>query len=251
MKIGALLGPVTASAPHNFLAEQARCYAGEGFSSLWSAQALGRGQMITDPLLALAVAATVTERVELGTAILQLPLYHPMDLAHRVFSLQQLCGDRLILGVGAGSTAEDFAALGKDYGGRFRAFNAKLAQLRDVFATGEQGDSSLSPWPSVLGGPPLYFGTWGAGVERAAREFDGWIASGAYREVDEVVAASQRYHAAGGGRSLVSTILINAATDLGQLKENFQRYARAGFDDVVVMLLPGAPEPGVVAKLVA
>ncbi|MYE24197.1 MAG: LLM class flavin-dependent oxidoreductase [Gammaproteobacteria bacterium] len=104
MRLGALLGPVTGNSPPDFLAEQARTYANAGFDSLWSAQALGRGFMLPDPFVALSVAATAAD-VEIGTAVVQAPLYDPMDLAHRVFSLQQICGDRLTMGLGAGSTA--------------------------------------------------------------------------------------------------------------------------------------------------
>ena len=115
MRLGALLGPIVDPTQTQALAEQARTFAGEGFDSLWSAQAIGRGFMFTDPFVALTVAATVAEQVEIGTAVLQVPLYQSIDLAHRVFSLQQICGDRFIFGVGAGSTANDFTALGRDY----------------------------------------------------------------------------------------------------------------------------------------
>ncbi|MGD8816559.1 MAG: LLM class flavin-dependent oxidoreductase [Acidobacteriota bacterium] len=248
--MGALLGPLADAASPRALAEQARTYAGEGFTSLWSAQAVGRGFMITDPLIALTVAATVTDEVEIGTAVLQVPLYPAMDLAHRVFSLQQLCGERLILGVGAGSTAADFAAFGRDYAARFASFQQSVDALREILATGSHDDVTLSPWPNVLGGPPLLLGSWGNGVERAAREFDGWIASAAYRSVEEIESAARRYREAGGGRSIVSTIQIGADTDLGALREKLHRFAEAGFDDAVVMILPGGPPPGDVRKLV-
>jgi alkanesulfonate monooxygenase SsuD/methylene tetrahydromethanopterin reductase-like flavin-dependent oxidoreductase (luciferase family) len=249
--MGALLGPIVDPANTETLAEQARTYAGEGFTSLWTAQAIGRGFMVTDPFVALTVAATAIEEVEVGTAVLQVPLYQTMDLAHRVFSLRQLCGERLILGVGAGSTAQDFSAFERDYESRFATFDTAIGELKDVFATGRRGESDLSPWPAVLGGPPLFLGSWGKGVERAAREFDGWIASAAYRSVDEVTAAAVRYRQAGGGRSVVSTIIVSADTDLGSLGENLDRFAEAGFDDAVVMLMPGGPSPAEVRRLLA
>lgn len=250
MRIGALLGPIANGQDHQFLAEQARTYAGEGYTSLWSAQAIGRGFMIPDPFVALSIAATVATEVELGTAVLQVPLYHPMDLAHRVFSLQQACGNRFILGVGAGSTEQDFNAYGRDFGARFKDFNTCVANLREIFSTGGNDAGQHSPWPAVQGGPPLFFGTWGKGVERAASSFDGWIASGHYRTVDEVNAALDRYRSAGGGRAIVSTIQVSSDTDLGELQEKLQRYAQAGFDDAVVMLLPGAPTAAVVRQLI-
>ena len=249
MRMGALLGPILDPTRTDTLAEQARTFAGAGFDSLWSIQAIGRGFMITDPIVALAVAASVTDEVELGTAVVQIPLYAPMDLAHRIFSLQQVAGNRLILGVGAGSTAADYAAYGRDYAGRFSAFDTSLAALRQIFATGGLGDATLSPWPAVAGGPPVFYGTWGKGVVRAATEFDGWIASGMHRTPEQVAAAALRYQAAGGGRSIVSTIQVSGQTDPGELKERLAAYAEAGFDDAVVMLMPGAPTPAEVRRL--
>ena len=250
MRMGALLGPILDPSQADALAEQARTFAGEGFTSLWSAQAVGRGFMMTDPLIALTVAATAAEQVEVGTAVLQIPLYQPMDLANRVFSLQQIAGGRFLFGVGAGSTAADYAVHGRDYQQRFQAFESSLAALREIFSTGGHGEANLSPWPNVAGGPPVLYGTWGKGVARAATEFEGWIASGMHRTPQQVAAAAEVYAAAGGGRSIVSTIQVSGQTDLGELKEALSVYAEAGFDDAVVMLLPGAPSPADVRRLV-
>lgn len=250
MRMGALLGPILDPQRSGTLAEQARVFAGEGFASLWSAQAVGRGFMLTDPIVALTVAATVAEDVEVGTAVMQIPLYHPMDLAHRIFSLMQVAGDRFVFGVGAGSTAADYEAYERSYEGRFGDFEASLRSLREIFANGGMNESNLSPWPNIAGGPPLFYGTWGKGVERAASEFDGWIASGMHRTPEQVAAAAARYHQAGGGRSIVSTIQVGAETDLGELREALSTYDDAGFDDAVVMILPGGPGPAEVRRLV-
>ena len=250
MRLGALLGPVTRAENPQELAEQARRYVGAGFESLWSAQAIGRGFMITDPFVTLSVAASVTQGVELGTAVLQLPLYHPLDFAHRVFSLMQVCGDRFILGVGTGSTETDFAAYGRNYATRHSDFASSVAQLREAFAVGKSAHADLSPWPAVRGGPPLFLGSWGAGVERAAQHYDGWIASGHYRTPAEVIGALERYRAAGGGRAIVSTLMITPADDLGEKAEMLGAFAQAGFDDAVVMIQPGGPTPAEVRALV-
>lgn len=251
MRLGALLGPVVDAGQSNTLAEQAREYVGEGFKSLWTAHAVGRGFMLTDPFIAMTVAASVTENVEIGSAIIQIPLYHPLDLAHRVHSLQQICGDRLILGVGAGSTESDFQAYGRDPKGRFAVFSETVAALRDGYADGTDANKALSPWPGLGEPPRLFFGTWGKGVERAAAEFDGWIASGHYRSVDELSEAATRYRAAGGGRSIVSTIIVDKDTDLGALKERLSGYAEAGFDDAVLMFYPGGPSAADISNLVS
>ena len=129
MRLGALLGPVTGNSPRDFLAEQARTYADEGFDSLWPAQALGRGFMLPDPFVALSVVATAAPDVEIGTAVVQAPLYDPMDLAHRIFSLHQVCGNRLIMGLGAGSTSNDFAAFSRKFETRFEDFRTLVGSL--------------------------------------------------------------------------------------------------------------------------
>ncbi|MEM7016987.1 MAG: LLM class flavin-dependent oxidoreductase [Pseudomonadota bacterium] len=250
MRLGALLGIITDPTNPDALAEQARTLAGEGFDSLWTPQAIGRGFMMPDALTMLTTAAAVTKDVEIGTAVLQLPLYHPVELAHRVFSLMQLSGNRLTLGLGVGSTENDFIAFDRDYGARFKDFESRLQTLREVFATGKHGETDLSPWPAVQGGPLLFFGTWGKNVVRAAQEFDGWIASGMHRTPDQVVAKIPEYREAGGKRAMVSTIQVSAQTDLGELKTTLDKYSEAGFDDAVVMILPGGPTPAEVRKLV-
>ena len=250
MRLGALLGPVTGESAPNRLAEQARTYAGEGYSSLWSAHALGRGFMLTEPFVALSVAATAAEEVEIGTAVLQAPLYHPVDLALRIFSLHQVCGDRLVIGLGAGSSQADFDALDRPFATRFADLPPMIDVLQEILRTGKHRGVDVTPWPTVRGGPPLYLGTWGKGVERAATEFDGWIASAHYRSADQVIAALGRYRQAGGGRAVVSTIQLPPGTDLGELKAKLDRFAEAGFDDAVVLILPGGPSPESVRQLV-
>ncbi len=250
MRMGILFGPILEGANTKALSEQVHAYVGAGFDSIWSAQAIGRGFMMSDPLMALTVAATIDEKIELGTGILQLPLYHPMEVAHRIITLHQMCGDRLILGVGAGSTQADYDAYGRDYEGRFKAFNEALATLREIFETGGSGGSSHNPWAELKGGPKLAYGTWGKGVARAAKEFDVWIASGMHRTPDEVCAVAPEYRAAGGKRAIVTTINVSGKTDLGELKADLDQYAAAGFDDAVILPLPGMPPLEDVRKLV-
>ena len=62
----------------------ARRLADAGFQSLWIPQLIGRGMFVPDPFVTLAAAAVATRTipgVELGTATVQVPLHHPVDLA--------------------------------------------------------------------------------------------------------------------------------------------------------------------------
>ena len=250
MRLGALIGFLPPQAQPMDFAEQAKRFAGEGFDNLWVPQAIGRGFMIPDPFVALAVAAMATKDVELGTAVAQISLYQPTDLAHRILSLMHICGNRLTLGVGAGSTETDFIAFERDYAKRFKTFNSTLARLKTLLAEGKDERANLTPWKTVVGGPPLVLGTWGAGVERAARDFDGWMASAHYRTADQVIESLGRFRAAGGKRAVVSTIQLTAEHDLGRTKDILQRFADAGFDDAVVLIRPGGPGPAEVRALV-
>ena len=84
-----------------------------------------------DPLLALTAAAAVTTRVELGTGILQLPLYQPADVILMVLTLMQIAGDRLPR-VGAGSTQADYALHGR-FQAAFQQLEVSLESLRQGF----------------------------------------------------------------------------------------------------------------------
>lgn len=233
MRLGALL----VGAEPQMVAERARELEGEGFDSIWSPHAMGRGFMMLDPFVMLSVAAASTARVEIGTAILQIPLYNPTDLALKAMSLQQVSGGRFVFGVGAGSTQSDYTIHGADFEGRFAAFEDCLAQLRSTFADGSAHGGTIG----ATGGPPLFFGTWGKNVERAANEFDGWIASGMHRTPAQCIDAIERYRASGGSRAMVSTIRILPDTDLGEMKDTLAAYAEAGFDDAVVMPMKPVP----------
>src|SRR5689334_22697228 len=133
MKVSAMirLGPgtekLTELLPH--MADYARRIEAAGFPGIWVGDSLGRGRATLDPLMELAALAAVTRKVQLGIGVLQVPLRHPVELAHRVQSMQALSGNRLVLGVGSGSTKADFELLGLDYDARFKTLRASLETM--------------------------------------------------------------------------------------------------------------------------
>jgi alkanesulfonate monooxygenase SsuD/methylene tetrahydromethanopterin reductase-like flavin-dependent oxidoreductase (luciferase family) len=87
-----------------------------GFDSVWVAQhhfgpTVGT---LPSPLPFLAAAAQRTRRIRLGTAVIILPLEHPVRLAEDAAVVDLLSGGRLELGLGSGTDPEVFAALGYD-----------------------------------------------------------------------------------------------------------------------------------------
>src|SRR3954467_14177305 len=111
----------------------ARQVEARGFPGIWIGDSLGRGRPTLDSLQVLTALAAVTSRIELGISVLQLPLRNPVELAHRVQSLQAMSNNRLILGVGSGSTRDDFELLGYDYDHRFRTFKNDLEIMNRVW----------------------------------------------------------------------------------------------------------------------
>ena len=60
-----------------------------------------------DPFVALAAAAAVTQKIQLGTGICLVVERDPIQLAKEVASLDMISNGRLILGIGAGWNAEE------------------------------------------------------------------------------------------------------------------------------------------------
>lgn len=236
----------------NALVSAARMIEDAGFDSLWCFDAIGRGTLLPDPLIALSVAAAVTQRLEVGTCILQVPLRRPVELAHRILTAHLICQGRLLLGVGAGSTQKDFDAIGLDYTQRMRTFEESLVIMKQLWKGEQVGAADLTPWPSVVGGPRLLIGSWGGKrwIPRAAQEFDGWIASGAMTNFHTLAEGIQHYRAAGGKRAIVTNIVADLDAPSTELDDHLpfhlrcapldaaarlQRLNDLGFDDAIVV----------------
>jgi alkanesulfonate monooxygenase SsuD/methylene tetrahydromethanopterin reductase-like flavin-dependent oxidoreductase (luciferase family) len=244
-------GPITATT----LADAARAIEAAGFSSAWAFDSIGRGWLHADPLTALAVAASVTRGLEVGTGVLQVPLRNPVELAQRVLTTHLVAGGRLLLGVGAGSTATDFTALGLDFAARFRRLDESLGVMRRLWKGERVNGASLEPvWPAALGGPPVLIGSWAGSkwIVRAAQEFDGWVGSGArssWRLLREGIA---RFRGLGGKRAIVTNVVVDldqkASSPDGPedpcdlrcppdvARARVQRLRELGFDDVVLVV---------------
>ena len=64
------------------------------------------------PMTTLAAIATATERIRLGTFVLNHDMRNPVQLAWEATSLDRLSGGRFELGLGAGHTPQEYAAVG-------------------------------------------------------------------------------------------------------------------------------------------
>jgi alkanesulfonate monooxygenase SsuD/methylene tetrahydromethanopterin reductase-like flavin-dependent oxidoreductase (luciferase family) len=230
-----------------------------GFPGLWVTDSAGRGRATLDPLVALAALAGVTRRIEFGTAVLQVSLRQPVDLAHRVQSVQALSGNRLRLGVGSGSTQADFDLFGADYAQRFRTLMSSLDTMRRVWRGDTVNGGALTPWPGSEGGPPVLLGAWRnpRWIAYAARQCQGWIASGLYSSWEDLENGMRIYHEAGGANAVLANVVVDLANrpDPNGLaarakvslvgtpedaRQRLKRIEQIGFDEVLVVSPTGA-----------
>ena len=89
---------------------------------------------IPDPLIWLAYVAAATERIRLATGILILPQRNPVVLAKELATLDHLSGGRMILGIGIGWLAEEFAAIGVPFAERAARTDEHVAALRALWS---------------------------------------------------------------------------------------------------------------------
>ncbi len=222
-----------------------------GFDSLWFFDTVGRGAFRPDPVSAMSAAAAVTSQIEIGTCILQVPLRHPVELAHRILSAHFLSGGRLLLGVGAGSTETDFAAVEADFANRFRSLEQALPRMRGLWRGETVQGANLTPWPSAQGGPPILIGSWAGSrwIPIAAQQYDGWIASARFTNFAALKEGLARYRGEGGGRAIATNIPVDLTAKGSPLSDDdhldlrcppeeaavrLAKLAEIGFDDAVV-----------------
>ncbi|HEV2188884.1 MAG TPA: LLM class flavin-dependent oxidoreductase [Stellaceae bacterium] len=237
-------------------ADFARGVEGRGFHGLWMTDSFGRGRSTMDPIVLMSVAAAVTKRVEIGTCVLQVPVRHPVELAHRTQSLHALLGDRLMLGLGCGSTKADFDLVGEDYDARFKTLMSSLEIMREAWKGAPLAGGTLTPWPGTESGPHLMLGAWRnkRWIVYAAERCAGWIASGLYSQPEELENGVQFYRNAGGTRAVLSNVIVELQGDIANMPlagratmqitsaeealDRLKRIRAVGFDDVLCMVRP-------------
>ncbi|MBV9829641.1 MAG: LLM class flavin-dependent oxidoreductase [Alphaproteobacteria bacterium] len=189
-----------------------------GFPGVWIGDSLGRGRPTLDSLQVLTAVAAVTSKIEIGISVLQLPLRNPVELAHRVQSLQAMSNGRLILGVGSGSTRDDFELLGYDYDHRFRTFKNDLEIMAKVWNGEPVNGGTLATWPGCKGGPPILIGAWRSPrwITYAAKQAQGWTPSGRYSSLEDLEYGMSVYREQGG----TNAVLANCSVDLKERPES-------------------------------
>jgi probable F420-dependent oxidoreductase len=261
MHIGAKLpnsGPVPLEAG---IPAVARTLEAAGYDSLWVSDHIvlpreigsrypfaadGRATWATDTpyvdaLIALALAAAVTERVRLGTAALVLPQRNPVQLAKQAASIDVASGGRLELGVGVGWLAEEFAALGVPFARRGARMDEWMGLLRACWTGTPPGSESefytlpddILSLPTPAHDIPLLVGGHApAALRRAGTLGDGWLGQQDAGELD--LAELERCIASIGGTPRVVLRIVGSLDRTESVAKALPALEAIGVDEVIV-----------------
>lgn len=160
----------------------------DGFDGVWMTE------VKHDPFVPLALGATVTSRVELGTAIAVAFARNPMIVAQVANDLQELSGGRFLLGLGTQiktHVTRRFSMPWSRPAARMREFVLALRAIWESWSDGSRlnfrGEfyshtvmtPMFTPQPHPFGAPKVLLAGVGAGMTRVAGEVaDGFLCHG-------------------------------------------------------------------------
>jgi probable F420-dependent oxidoreductase len=185
MLFGLLLRNMGPKSTREVILECARAADESAIDELWVTDhiaippddAEGSGGRYLDPLATLAFVAAATERVRIGSGVLVLPYRPPLPTAKWIATIQELCGNRLMLGVGAGWMRAEFAALGVARSQRGKITDETLRFIHRCFAADEveANDQKFLFLPRPPR-PPIFVGGTPPHALRRTVEFgEGWM----------------------------------------------------------------------------
>ena len=271
MKLGIALPHIGPAASTESIIETALAAETMGFDSVWVLDRLlwpleptarypgnPRGelpavmQIVYEPLTVLSFIAARTTRVALGTSVIVAAYRSPVLTAKIAATLDRLSGGRLILGLGAGWSADEFTAVDQTIAERDERTDEAIRALRAMWAAGESRfdgkyyrirPSIFLPKPVQPNGPPIWIGgNSNRAIRRAAELGDGWHPTGRIKpeELAEKAALLARLAAAAGRdpRAIALTLRWNAVADLEDQSDidvfsrAFAQYRSIGFQHI-------------------
>ena len=222
-----LINPIPFFEPEDFV-RIGRLIEDLGYDSVWGNDHYAPQHYVTqkyqdapnfyEVLTVLSTVAAVTSRLELGTAVLVIPMRDVVTLAKQVSTLDQLSGGRVLLGVGIGAYREEYEAarpdlVGKNRGSILEEGVELLARLMKEDVVHFDGhffrvnDLRMYPKPARQPFPVLVGGHLQRGIERAVAHGQGWIPGWRpFEELKEWIAIL-REKAEGAGRDPSSMIV--------------------------------------------
>ncbi len=137
-----------------------------GFGSVWCAEHhFSSYGYLSRPLMFATHLASKTERIRVGSAVVVLPLHHPLIVAEEIATADMLSGGRLDVGLGRGYQSYEFERLGHSLGNSREQFDEGIDILLKAFEgkpfsyEGKHyrfGETSVFPVPVQNPHPPIW-----------------------------------------------------------------------------------------------
>lgn len=202
-----------------------------------------------DPFVALAMAAAVTERLELGTGISLVAQRDPIVTAKEVATLDRCSGGRFVFGIGFGWNEDELADHGVAMPERRAVVRERMLAMRalwrDEVAEYAGEHVTLPPswaWPKPTrpAGPPVLIG--GAPGPKlfahVAEYADGWIPIGGAGVKAALEDLARACDAVGRDPKVLRIVPFGTLPDPGKL----EYYASLGIEEVVLRLPGSTPD---------
>ncbi|HKU48993.1 MAG TPA: LLM class F420-dependent oxidoreductase [Nitrososphaera sp.] len=153
-------------------------------------------QNVLDPLETLTYLAANTERISLGTSIIDMLFDNPVILAKRLATLDELSGGRVIVGFGLGWSKDEYDASGipfKDRGARADEFLQVVKRIWTDEVVEFKGRfynipaSKIGPKPIQRPHPPIVLGGFTPNTfPRIAKFADGWMPIAGFGPLEQI-----------------------------------------------------------------
>lgn len=153
-------------------------------------------QNVLDPLETLTYLAANTERISLGTSIIDMLFHNPVVLARRFATLDNLSGGRTIAGFGLGWSKDEYDVSGIPYKHRGKRADEFLQVLKRVWTDDVvefQGKfysipaSRIGPKPVQRPHPPILLGGFSPNTFlRIIKYADGWMPVAGFGPLDQL-----------------------------------------------------------------
>jgi probable F420-dependent oxidoreductase len=204
MKLGVSFANSGKFSRPELFAELARDCETLGFESIWTVEHVvipqphmpypgsKDGQMpggddvpIPDPLIPLAYAAALTNKLKLSTGVIILPQRHPLYLAKQLATLDVLSNGRMMVGIGSGWMKEEFDSLQIPFNVRGARTDESIQAMRVLWKEASASfhgkhfnfnEVKSYPKPLQKNGIPIHIGGHSqAAARRAGRFGDGFF----------------------------------------------------------------------------
>lgn len=153
-------------------------------------------QNVLDPLETLTYLAGNTERISLGTSVIDMLFHNPVVLARRLATLDLLSGGRAIVGLGLGWSKDEYDVSGVPYTHRGERADEFLQVLKRIW-TDDVAEfkgkfynipaSKIGPKPVQKPHPPIILGGFSPNTfSRIIKYADGWMPIAGFGPLEQI-----------------------------------------------------------------